>query len=386
MPISEIICYLCRYKYNAILNNTQTNRLVLLLIVAALVVTFSPPVMADGKYGLKTVCIDAGHGGKDPGCISKDRKTYESRIVLDIAMRLSEKIKAGYPDVKVVMTRATDTFVSLGGRADIANKANADLFISIHVNTAPGSTAANGYSIHVLGQSSKKNNDLFAYNMDVCKRENSVITLEDDYKTRYEGFDPSDPESFIFFSLMQNSYLEQSLMFASDVNNALSAGPMRKSRGISQNPFYVLWKTAMPAVLVEVGFMSNAVDLASIRSEEGRDKIASGIASAFGVFKKRYDSSVNIQETEKTGQPDKEQASSMMYGIQVLASSKDMNASDPFFRGYDVVKVKSGRIYKYIVCAGDSAEKVRRRFPEVRSAFSGAFPVVVENGNVSVMK
>lgn len=149
------------------------------------------------KLGLNTVCIDAGHGGTDPGCVSKDKKTYESKIALDIAKRLSEKIKASYPTVKVVMTRSTDKYITLGERADIANRNNANLFISIHVNTA-AATSANGYSIHVLGQSSKKNRDLFAYNMDVCKRENSVIMLEDDYSTKYQGFDPTDPESFIF--------------------------------------------------------------------------------------------------------------------------------------------------------------------------------------------
>ena len=210
--LSEIISFIAKflifaeYKYNAILKYTQTHIAFTLLSALACLLFFSHDGYSanDGKLGLKTVCIDAGHGGKDPGCVSKDKNTYESRVALDVAKRLSEKITAAYPDVKVVMTRTTDTFISLGDRADKANKNNADLFISIHVNTV-SSSSPNGFSIHVLGQSSKKDRDLFAYNMNVCKRENSVMMLEDDYSTKYQGFDPSDPESFIFYKLIQQT-------------------------------------------------------------------------------------------------------------------------------------------------------------------------------------
>lgn len=357
---------------------------------------------ADGKLGLRTVCIDAGHGGTDPGCVSKDKKTYESRIAMDVAKRLSDKIKASYPDVKVIMTRSTDTFITLAGRADVANKGNADLFISIHVNTA-ASTAANGYSIHVLGQSSKKNRDLFAYNMDVCKRENSVIMLEDDYSTKYQGFDPSDPESFIFFNLMQNAHLEQSLLFAQDVEKAMSAGPMRNSRGIWQDPFFVLWKTAMPAVLIEIGFMSNATDLTVLRSEDGREKIAEDIFKAFGVFKKRYDGSVKAAgasertqsaapkpvasaKAESASKSESAASGKTVYGTQVLASGKLMKDNDPFFKGYTPLRVKSGNIYKYIIGTSDSAAKAREKSAGIRKSFPGSFLVSVENGNVRQIK
>ena len=145
---------------------------------------------------LTTVCIDPGHGGKDPGCVSKDGKTYEKTLTLDISKRFAEKIRAGYPGVKVVLTRDSDKTLSVGARPAIANKVEADLFISIHINSVPKTTPS-GYSVHVLGKSSQKDRDLFAYNMDICKRENSVILLEDDYTTTYQGFDPNDPESFI---------------------------------------------------------------------------------------------------------------------------------------------------------------------------------------------
>ena len=405
--LSEIISIIAKflifaeYKYNAILKYTQTHIAFTALLGSLLALLLFPwnGSCADGsKLGLKTVCIDAGHGGTDPGCVSKDRKTYESRIALDVAKRLSDKIKAAYPDVKVVMTRSTDTFITLGDRADIANRNNANLFISIHVNTA-SSTVANGYSIHVLGQSSKKNRDLFAYNMDVCKRENSVIMLEDDYSTKYQGFDPSDPESFIFFNLMQNAHLEQSLLFAQDVEKAMAAGPMRTSRGIWQDPFFVLWKTAMPAVLIEIGFMSNATDLVALRSEEGREKIAEDIFSAFGVFKRRYDGSVNAGaqgESQESGKVSASASSSgaaaqvvpekKIYGTQVLASGKIMKDNDPFFKGYTPSRVKSGNIYKYIIGISSTPEAAREKYSKLRKSFPGSFPVVVENGAVKQIK
>ncbi|MCI2059923.1 MAG: N-acetylmuramoyl-L-alanine amidase [Bacteroidales bacterium] len=386
------------------MKNTQTH-IIFASIAALLVLTSGIRANAGNdsrnKLGLNTVCIDAGHGGTDPGCVSKDKKTYESKIALDIAKRLSEKIKASYPTVKVVMTRSTDKYITLGERADIANRNNANLFISIHVNMA-AATSANGYSIHVLGQSSNKNRDLFAYNMDVCKRENSVIMLEDDYSTKYQGFDPTDPESFIFFNLMQNAHLEQSLLFAQDVEKAMSSGPMRNSRGIWQDPFFVLWKTAMPAALIEVGFMSNATDLATLKSESGREKIAQDIFVAFGVFKKRYDGSVNADsaapvqdnvpakaaksETDTPASAVSSPAQKAVYGTQVLASGKLLDKSDPFFKGYPATIVKSGSIYKYIIGTASTTEKAKENYAKIRKSYSGCFMVVVKGDMVTILK
>ena len=197
------------------------HQLTLVVVSSALLLAIPVPARAQGDQAvlqLRTVVIDAGHGGKDAGCVSRDKKTYEKTVTLDIARRLEQKIKAAYPDVHVKMTRSSDKFVELENRAVIANKAGANLFISIHVNSIGGkSTAARGFSVHVLGQSAKKGNDLYSKNLDLVKRENSVIMLEDDYKTKYQGFDPSDPQSYIIFSLMQNAHLSQSLTFAEDV-------------------------------------------------------------------------------------------------------------------------------------------------------------------------
>ena len=260
------------------------------ILIAASILTNQ--AWADG-FTLKTVVIDAGHGGKDPGCVSKDRKLYEKNVTLDIARKLRDKIREAYPDVKVVLTRDSDRFVELGDRAAIANKAGANLFISIHIN-ASRNTAANGYSVHVLGQSSKKNRDLFAYNMDVVQRENAVMMLEDDYTTKYADFDPDDTKSFIFLQLMQNANLEQSLDFAQTVMDNLQGGPVKIDRGIWQDPFYVLWKTSMPAVLVELGFISNATESQALKLDGTRDELAGILFKSFCQYKSKYDGSVSI--------------------------------------------------------------------------------------------
>ena len=374
----------------------------ILVLWAVLLSASIVPYRAAGQDRMKlsTIVIDPGHGGHDPGCISADRKTQEKNIALDIAKRLSRKIEASLPGVKAVLTRSDDRFVTLSGRADIANDIGADLFISIHVNAQAKGTSANGYSIHCLGQSSVQGNDLFSKNLELCKRENSVILLEDDYKTRYQGFDPSDPQSYILFSLMQNAHLEHSLMFAEDVANAMKGGPIARSRGVSQDPFWVLWRTTMPSVLVEVGFITNANDLSAMRTQEGRDKIAENLLKAVQTFKKRYDGSMSAstasskpaatpKENTKTESapetkteeqvPEKvDNPSGTVYGVQVLATGKKMKATDPFFRGYTPLEVQSGKLYKYILVPGDDLSAVRRKKKELDKKFPGCFIVAKE--------
>ncbi len=342
---------------------------------------------------LKTVVIDAGHGGKDVGCISRDKKTYEKNITLDIAKRLSAKISAAYPDVKVKMTRSTDTFVELENRAVIANKAGANLFISIHVNSVEKGTTAKGFSIHCLGQSTRKGNDLYSKNLDLVKRENSVIMLEDNYKTRYQGFDPSDPQSYIIFSLMQNAHLRESLSFADDLAAELVKGPVSHSRGVSQDPFWVLWRTAMPAVLIEVGFMTNPEDLAAMRSEKGRDGIAEGIFRAFKAYKTRYDggSPITFEQaaTEENTVATEDSATdegAPRYGIQVLAVSRQMASDDPFFHGYKPSVYPVGKLKKYVICTSPSLAEVKKVFPSVRKKFPDSYIVEIENSSVKAIQ
>ena len=376
------------------------------LTLAALLLAASiVPYRAAGQDRLKlsTIVIDPGHGGNDPGCISADKKTYEKTVALDISKRLAQKIGESLPGVRTVLTRSDDRFVTLSGRADIANDIGADLFISIHVNAQAKGSTASGYSIHCLGQSSREGNDLFSKNLELCKRENSVILLEDDYKTRYQGFDPSDPQSYILFSLMQNAHLEHSLVFAEDVANAMKGGPITRSRGVSQDPFWVLWRTTMPSVLVEVGFMTNENDLKTLRSPEGRDKIAANLLKAVQTFKKRYDGSTaattapepaaakpeaqpapeakpEAKEEPKDGPAPEKAAepSGITYGVQVLATTKKMSPKDSFFKGYAPLEVQSGKLYKYILVPGDDLAAVRKKKKELDKKFPGCFIVSKE--------
>ena len=360
--------------------------------------------MALVAWSLKTVVIDPGHGGKDPGCVSRDGKTYEKNITLDISKRFAQKISAAYPEVNVIMTRTEDVYVTLAGRADVANKANADLFVSIHVNSIDKGTTANGYSIHCLGQSSRKGNDLFSKNLDLCKRENSVITLEDDYKSTYKGFDPTDAKSYIIFSLMQNAHLENSLRFAEDVAEAMKGGPIKTNRGVSQDPFLVLWRTTMPSVLIETGFMSNPDDLAALKSESDCDEIAKRLLQAFSAFKMRYDNSMGAGESrpaETTPAPAEEKpavvkdstkaetkplavetpSAGIFYGTQVLATSRRMSVKDSYFQGYDAVEVKSGKLFKYIIGSGDE-KTAREKNKKIKKYFPDSFMVRVEGETV----
>lgn len=388
------------------------------MLIAALSAVF--PAAAQNSLSLSTVVIDPGHGGHDPGAVSQDGKTYEKTLTLDIAKLLGEKIRSGCPGVKVILTRETDKYVELGTRADIANKAGADLFISIHINSIAKS-GPNGYSVYVLGKSQNKNKDLFAYNMNVCKRENSVILLEDDYTTKYQGFDPSDPESFIFLQLTQNSHLEQSLNFAQTVAGKLRGGPIQADRGVWQDSFLVLWRTAMPAVLVELGFISNATDLKALRSQENRDKIAAGLYNAFVAYKAGYDKSVSIDTAasdnsstgnssgsssagnsagssagnsaagnssgnSSTGNASSAASSEVLYGVQIFAGPTKLSPKDKAFMGYEPLIVDAGRIYKYIIGVSDSEEGARSELGKIREKYKDAFLVKVEGKNVKLLK
>lgn len=350
---------------------------------------------------LKTVVIDPGHGGKDAGCISRDKKTYEKNITLDIGKRLAKKIRAAYPDVEVKMTRSEDVFVELENRAVIANKAGADLFISIHVNSVEKGTTANGYSIHCLGQSGRKGNDLYSKNLDLVKRENSVIMLEDNYETTYQGFDPNDPQSSIIFSLMQNAHLGNSLLFAEDVANAMGSTPIKNSRGVSQDPFWVLWRTAMPSVLVEVGFITNPDDLTVMRSEKGRDGIAANLFSAFKTFKERYDNSMALEKEDRQEEKAEKQAEAepkaeapqeenleegILYGVQVPATTKKMAENDPFFAGYKPVMIQTGKIYKYVIIPSRSLKEVKANHKIIQNKFPDNFIVKIEEGKTTPVR
>ncbi|MDE7127325.1 MAG: N-acetylmuramoyl-L-alanine amidase [Bacteroidales bacterium] len=349
-----------------------------------------------GSLKLSTVVIDAGHGGKDAGAVSKDRKVYEKHLTLAIAKLFGQKIKDAYPDVKVIYTRTTDKYLTLNERADIANRNKANLFVSIHINSV-SQPSPNGFSVFILGKSNKKGTDMFSTNMDVCRRENSVILLEDDYSTKYQGFDPNDPESFIFFNLMQNAHFEQSLMFASKIDGKFAKGPFKGNRGIYQDAFYVLWKTTMPAVLVEAGFISNPEDLKVMNSEKGKEQIAQRLFDAFKEFKVEYDRSIDYSgqgsaKAEQTqlpagnaqvSQPGIAEAGGTEYGVQVLLLSRRIHDGDKALKGYSAKVVQSGGMYRYIVGACSSEEQARASHRNIKKDFPDSFVVKVEDGKIS---
>lgn len=241
---------------------------------------------AQSKFTLKTVVIDAGHGGKDPGAIGQS-KTNEKDIALVVALKLGDYIQKQYPNVSVIYTRKTDVFLELHERAAIANKNKADLFIAVHVNSSPNKETY-GTSTYVLGLHRTE------ANLEVAKRENSVINLEDDKDKNYD-FDPNTPEGHIIMSMKQNAFLDQSIDFASKVENQFENYAKRKSLGVKQAGFYVLYKTAMPSILAEIGFISNAEEEKYLNSVKGQDLIATGLFNAFKDYKTELEGSEGAQ-------------------------------------------------------------------------------------------
>lgn len=367
---------------------------------------------------LNVIAIDAGHGGKDVGTVSQDKKTYEKTITLSLAQKFSKRIREEYPAMKVVMTRDKDEFIELNRRAKIATNAGAQLFISIHVNATAKGKTANGFSAYILGTSDRYNS--YDVNMEVCKRENSVIQLEDDYTNKYKDLDDSSPESQIFLKLMQNAFREQSLAFAEACCNKMAAkGPFKKDMGVLQGNFAVLRQASMPAVLLEFGYMTNDNDLATLRNSDDIDRMVENMVSAFKEYKNSYDQSVRLggesaapaettkpeakpaqpaAETKKPAEAGEKKTAETpaasgakaegetFYGLQVLASSKKMSASDKFFRGHEMKAVPSGSLYKYILCPDSDLPKAREKAKQLKTQFPDAFLVKVENGEISRVK
>jgi len=235
--------------------------------------SFSP--LGIHTYKVRTIVIDAGHGGKDPGC--HGTAYNESKITLAVALELGRVIKENIPGVLVYYTRMSDNFVELHDRAAIANRNKGDLFISIHCNSGPSDI--HGTETYTMGLHNTQEN------LQVAKRENEVILKEENYKQHYDGFDPNSPEGHILFSLYQNAYIENSIMLASKIENQFSKRLGRTSRGVKQAGLLVLWKTSMPSVLVEIGFLTNASEEKYLSNKTNQVYIASGIYRAIKEYK-----------------------------------------------------------------------------------------------------
>ena len=326
-----------------------------------------------------TVVIDAGHGGDDPGAIG--RVAREKTLNLNVALQLGDMIKEAYPEVNVIYTRSTDVFIPLRTRADIANKNKADLFISIHTN-ASDSHNAFGAETFVLGT------DKMEDNLDIAMRENSVIKLESDYQSSYEGFDPNSIDSYIMFDLMQSDYMNQSLQFATMVQKQFVDSLKRSDRGVRQAAFLVLLRTACPSVLVEMGFISNRDEERFLASDAGRLGIARSIFRAFAQFYRPgkavpalASDSVKVPTTqEQLAEANKQTKESITYKIQIFSTKTQLKSNDPTFKGLkNCTYKKDGVWYKYMygTCKTYAEAKklqatVKQKFPDcVVVAFQG---------------
>jgi N-acetylmuramoyl-L-alanine amidase len=251
--------------------------LLLVLVFLNIVESYSSPVPNQNEKQM-IVIIDPGHGGKDPGAVNNGVR--EKDVVLGVGLKLGKLINENFPDIKVIYTRNTDVFVPLIDRSRIANKSKANLFISIHANTC-GSPSTRGTETFTLGL--HRSNE----NLDVAKKENAVILLEDNYSTTYEGFDPNSSESYIMFELTQDIYMDQSISFADDIQHQFHNRTEGSNRGVKQAGFLVLRQSSMPSVLIETGFVSNPAEAKYLNSDEGQQTIAFSVLEAFRKFKSR---------------------------------------------------------------------------------------------------
>ena len=355
----------------------------------------------NGKTRINCIVIDAGHGGKDPG--AKGSKYYEKDIVLAIALKLGNYIKENMPDVKVIYTRDEDVFVPLHERAEIANKNQADVFISIHCNSNPKKTPF-GTETDTMGLTKASDN------LEVAKLENSVIFQEENSESKYQGFDNS-PESYIMLSLMQNKYRDQSLSLASFIQTEFRQKANRTDRGVKQAGFLVLWQTTMPSVLIETGFLSNSEEEKFLSSSKGQDYLASAIYRAFRDYKnmienrsmfivknadtpplnpdslpKEKDSAtVTIAKNEKPEPVPLDTTSEIpgYFMIQISSSLKPIPLNSKIFKGYKNVKeFKVAERYKYTVGQKTSFKETLEYLSDIRKSFPDAFIVGCIDGKI----
>ena len=335
------------------------------------------------------VTLDAGHGDHDFGAVYSGR--IEKNIALAIVLKVG-KILEGSPNVNVIYTRKTDVFIDLVERANIANRANSNIFVSIHCN-ANKNTAADGTETYVMGLSK------VASNLEAAKKENSVITLEKDYKRKYEGFDPNSPESMIGMTLMQEEYLDNSISLASKIeDNFDKLGKKLRHGGVKQAPFMVLHKAYMPRVLVETGFVSNPTEGNILNSEEGQNDIAKAIAEAILSYKSEYfgsgipeivdskpakDTSTPVKTKEvETPATVKNAPKGTFFRVQLIASIKKTPLEPKNFKGLkNVTMLYENNIYKYFYQETSSYDAAKKYLEEAKDkGYGAAFLVATKDG------
>lgn len=328
-----------------------------------------------------TVVIDPGHGGKDPGAVGANSR--EKDIVLSVGLKLGKLIENNHPDVNVIYTRKDDRFVALNQRAEIANKAHAHLFISLHCNALDRRrTSPQGVETFVLGLHRSKDN------LDVAKAENSVIMYEEDYSVKYEGFNPNEPESYIIFEFMANEFLDRSVYFASMVQNQLVTHSRRVNRNVRQAGFLVLREVAMPSVLVELGYISNREEEKYMKSESAQTSLAASIYNGFKEYKREYDKKSHVftnggtQRPQTPASPSPSVAvSGKEYRIQFFTSSRKYENGASVFKGLNPVDYYTdGKTYKYTYGSTTNPGEVRNLLKKVQKNFKDAFIIEFMDG------
>lgn len=419
---------------NSALNGLANVKLMIGLVVLLLVSENGIAQTAPEKnFRVKTLVIDAGHGGHDPGCLGASAK--EKDVCLGVALKLGKLVETYFKDVKVIYTRNTDVFVKLMDRAEIANKHKADLFISIHANSAQNKSAF-GTETFVMGT---KYTDR---NLELTKRENSVILLEEDYEKNYDGYDPNSPMANILMGLYQQEYLASSINFASKIEHQFQTRNGRKSRGVRQRVLLVMYRTTMPSVLVETGFLTNTDDHSLLREDIGQAQTAGAIFRAFleykremegvsaseiakeealvfskwdstlvSVLKLKLDTAVTLEMKEKVEVSKDSVAQSikeikikeeqnkdiqkkpenhdLLFRVQITSSSNKIPLNSRKFKGLtNIFEYTAGDVYKYAVGDCVTQEEASVLLKEVKSkGFDDAFLVAFYLGErVSVKK
>ncbi|WP_439152923.1 N-acetylmuramoyl-L-alanine amidase family protein [Winogradskyella sp.] len=363
---------------NVNLNMQTTPKYIIVLSVLTFITSLTSISNLQAQEDKFVVVLDAGHGGHDPGRPTKNGYK-EKHIALKIALQVGKELENN-PNFKVIYTRKTDVFVTLKNRAKIANKADADLFVSIHCNAHH--TQAYGTETFVLGAKNSERN------MSVAKAENEVIFLEENYEENYAGFDPSSPESTIAIGIEQEVYVEQSIILARKIEDNFSGKLKRKSRGIKQASLWVMHNTYMPSVLIETGFITNKREGAYLNSKSGQIKIASAIKDAILAYKKELDQNIgsNIfgveEEASRTDVKTPLVAENVTFKVQIAASSRDLEPKSYNFNGLsDISKAKIGKLYKYYFGATSDYNKIQKLEEEAKQkGYTSCFVVAYKNG------
>nr|WP_308535442.1 N-acetylmuramoyl-L-alanine amidase [uncultured Prevotella sp.] len=386
-----------------------------------LVLSFFCVLTKVGAKGIFTLVIDAGHGGHDSGAIGAI--SQEKNINLNVALAFGKYVERNLPDVKVVYTRKNDVFVPLKGRADIANRAKADLFISVHTNSIPSNQSISGLQVYTLGMHRAKDN------LDVAMRENGVISMEKNYQQTYQGFDPRSSESYIMFEFLQTANMEKSVKLASLIQRSVCSTANRVDKGVHQAGFLVLRETSMPSCLIELGFITSAEEEKFLNSAEGIDLMARGIYEAFVEYKNMYNdklvvpyrpannktiavdrvvpsipkqitrASVKPKPTKqnRTSQKPKPVTSAKpivnkapidvsdsihpVFKVQIFAVNKKLQAGSGHFKGHDdITCFEEGGLFKYTIGSSNDYNEIFRLRNQVRSDFPQAFVIAFKNG------